>query len=153
MSAVIAPVDGRVIALADVADPVFSAEMVGPGCAIEPAGSEEMDAELDVVSPVSGTLVKLHPHAFVITTAEGVGVLVHLGIDTVQLKGEGFDTHVAEGDEVSAGQLVTRWTTWPAAREGYPATVMIAVLDREPGSIVSPRVGDDVAKGEELFTL
>ena len=91
---VLAPVAGLVRPLADVPDPVFAAEMVGAGVAIEPAGGAS-----DAVSPVAGTVLKLHPHAFVVLTPEGTGVLVHLGIDTVRLDGAGFELLVAgEGE-------------------------------------------------------
>ena len=79
VSDVVAPVAGLVRPLADVPDPVFAAEMVGAGVAIEPSGGMA-----EAVSPVAGTLIKLHPHAYVVVTPEGTGVLVHLGIDTVK---------------------------------------------------------------------
>ena len=99
---VLAPVKGRAVPMEQVPDPVFAQLMTGPGAAVDPAREV-----LDVVAPVSGKLFKLYPHAFVILTAEGVAVLVHLGIDTVQLKGEGFTTLVTEGDELTVGQPVT----------------------------------------------
>ena len=104
MTDVLAPVAGLVRPLADVPDPVFAAEMVGAGVAIEPSGGRA-----DAVSPVAGTLLKLHPHAFVVLTPEGSGVLVHLGIDTVRLQGAGFELLVSEKDTVAAGQPVTAW--------------------------------------------
>jgi PTS system glucose-specific IIA component len=67
--------------------------MVGPGAAVDPPRGP-----LQAVAPVDGQIVKLHPHAFVVVTASGRGMLVHLGIDTVQLKGEGFRLLAAEGD-------------------------------------------------------
>lgn len=92
---------GAVIDLADVPDPVFSGKMVGEGFAIEPVSGE-------VVAPVSGELVQLFPtrHAFGIKTDEGLEVLVHVGIDTVQLKGEGFESFVQVGERVVKGQRV-----------------------------------------------
>ena len=94
---VLALVAGRAVALADVPDPVFSQGMVGYGAAVDPP-TEIIDA----VAPVSGKILKLLPHAFVIMTPDSVGVLVHLGLDTVQLHGVGFVAHVAEGDTVTA---------------------------------------------------
>ncbi len=87
------PVAGRVVALSAVPDPVFSQAMVGPGVAVEPSR-----VKADVVSPVDGTVVTLHPHAFVVATGDGAAVLVHLGIDTVKRKGEGFELHVVKGE-------------------------------------------------------
>ncbi|MES6461709.1 PTS glucose transporter subunit IIA, partial [Cutibacterium acnes] len=84
MTPISSPMAGDVHPLADVPDPVFAQGLVGPGVAIVPIG----EAEVTVVAPIAGRIVKLHPHAFVIQ-AEGFGVLVHLGIDTVQLDGRG----------------------------------------------------------------
>ena len=80
MTPISSPMAGDVHPLADVPDPVFAQGLVGPGVAIVPIS----EAEVTVVAPIAGRIVKLHPHAFVIQ-AEGFGVLVHLGIDTVQL--------------------------------------------------------------------
>ena len=82
----------------EVPDPVFSQGMVGYGAAIDPPRRV-----IDAVAPVSGKILKLLPHAYVIMTPDNVGILVHLGLDTVQLKGEGFTTHVSEGDERHRG--------------------------------------------------
>ena len=79
---VLAPVEGRAVPLQDVPDPVFSQGMVGYGAAIDPPRGV-----IDAVAPVSGKILKLLPHAYVIMTPDNVGILVHLGLDTVQLKG------------------------------------------------------------------
>ena len=105
VTVVLAPVGGQALPLREVPDPVFAAALVGPGVAIDPARVGQVVA----VSPVAGKLVKLHPHAFVVQTADGAGVLVHLGIDTIQLAGEGFDLLVAEGVEVASGEAVVAW--------------------------------------------
>ena len=85
MTTVTSPLAGRAIGLTAVPDPVFSGAMVGPGTAIDPVREPS-----EAVSPVDGIVVSLHPHAFVVVDDEGHGVLTHLGIDTVQLNGEGF---------------------------------------------------------------
>jgi len=143
---VIAPVPGRVIALGDVPDPVFAQQIVGSGVAIDPerfAGT--------AVAPVAGRLLKLHPHAFVVLTAGGQGVLVHLGIDTVQLDGAGFELVAAEGDEVAAGDPVVRWD--PAAVEagGRSPVVPVVVMDTAADSVSSSVVGSAVEVGDPLF--
>ncbi|MQA98575.1 MAG: PTS glucose transporter subunit IIA, partial [Streptosporangiales bacterium] len=140
------PVAGRVVGLAAVPDPVFAQGMVGPGTAIDPVRERT-----DAVSPVAGTVVKLHPHAFVVVDAEGHGVLVHLGIDTVQLKGAGFEVHVAEGDTVAAGQSLITWD--PAAVEagGRSPVCPVVALDA-PADVVSTTLTEgDVTRGDELF--
>lgn len=110
MTTVTSPLDGRTIGLAAVPDPVFSGAMVGPGTAIDPVREPS-----EAVSPVDGIVVSLHPHAFVVVDGQGHGVLVHLGIDTVQLNGEGFELLVNKGDTVTRGQNIVRWN--PAAVE------------------------------------
>ena len=95
---VLAPVEGRAVPLEDVPDPVFSQGMVGYGAAIDPPRRV-----IDAVAPVSGKILKLLPHAYIVMTPDNVGILVHLGLDTVQLKGEGFTTHVSAGRQRHRG--------------------------------------------------
>lgn len=99
--AVASPMNGKVISICDVPDPVFSQKLVGDGYAVDPTSGI-------VTAPVSGELVQLFPtkHAFGIKTPEGLEVLVHVGIDTVQLKGEGFSSFASVGDQVTAGQKI-----------------------------------------------
>lgn len=143
---VLAPCAGSVVALADVPDPVFAQQIVGSGVAIDP-----QRAPSTVVAPADGRLLKLHPHAFVLLTAAGVGLLVHLGIDTVQLEGEGFELLVAEGDEVTAGTPIVRWD--PAAIEagGRSPIVPVVVMDSAPDSVHGAVTGT-VDAGDLIFT-
>ena len=144
---VLAPVPGRVVPMADVPDPVFAASLVGPGVALDPSRSRHR-----AVAPVGGRIVKLHPHAFVVVIPDGRGVLVHLGIDTVQLKGEGFTLLAAEGDEVEAGAPVVEWD--PAAVEvgGRSPICPVVALDAAADDIRVVADGGEVAAGAELFT-
>ena len=146
MTDVLAPVAGLVRPLSEVPDPVFAAEMVGAGVAIEPEGGVA-----DAVSPVAGTVLKLHPHAFVVLTPEGTGVLVHLGIDTVRLDGAGFELLVAEKSTVEAGQPVTRWDPSDVVARGLSPMVMLCVLDTLAGAVASERIGETVSVGDSLF--
>jgi glucose-specific phosphotransferase system IIA component len=147
---VLAPVDGRAVPLAEVPDPVFSQGMVGYGAAIDPPR-----AVIDAVAPVSGKLLKLMPHAYIVLTADNVGVLVHLGLDTVQLKGEGFTTHVNEGDDVTAGQLVITYDVPAIEAKGLNPIVPVVVMDeRESGNVVPSEAvfeGADIISGASLF--
>lgn len=147
MSEVLAPVTGLVRPLADVPDPVFAAEMVGAGVAIESSGGPA-----EALSPVAGTLVTLHPHAYVVVTAEGTGILVHLGIDTVTLDGEGFELLVEEKAIVEAGQPVTRWDPADVAARGLSPMVAVCVLDTTAGAVTSAVTGSTVEAGGALFT-
>lgn len=146
MSEVLSPCAGRVLSLADVPDPVFASEMVGPGVAVDPGEGRQT-----IVAPVAGKLVKLHPHAFVVLTSDGVGILVHLGIDTVKLEGRGFELVAEEGATLAAGDPVVHWD--PATIEaGMSPVVPVVVMDRPAGSVTRPEGGTQVAAGDPLFT-
>ncbi|KIY22265.1 MULTISPECIES: PTS sugar transporter subunit IIA [Mesobacillus] len=100
---ILAPITGKAVHLNEVPDPVFSEKMMGDGLAIEPA-------EGIVVAPVDGEIIQVFPtkHAIGIRARNGAEILIHIGLETVSLKGEGFETHVKQGDQVKAGQkLVT----------------------------------------------
>jgi PTS system glucose-specific IIA component len=150
-TSVLAPVRGRAIPLQDVPDPVFSQGMVGHGAAIDPPRSV-----IDAVAPVSGKLLKLMPHAYIVMTADNVGILVHLGLDTVQLNGEGFTTHVSQGDDVTAGQVVITYDVPAVEAMGRNPIVPVVVMDeREPHNVIpseSVLEGADIASGTSLFT-
>ena len=125
--------------------------MVGYGAAIDPPREV-----VDALAPVSGKILRLLPHAYVIMTADNVGVLVHLGLDTVQLNGAGFTTHVAQGDTVTAGQLIITYDVPAIVEAGYSPVVPVVVMDeREPSNIiVGAEVGanSDIASCATLFT-
>jgi PTS system glucose-specific IIA component len=144
---VLAPCPGRPFPIGQVDDPVFAAEMVGPGVAIDPA-----PGETTVVSPIAGRLVKVHPHAFVVLGADGVGVLVHLGINTVRLEGKGFEVLARQGDTVEAGTPMVRWDPSQITGDGISTVVPVVVLDRAKGSVPDPTT-DRVSTGEVLFTV
>lgn len=148
MTDVLAPCPGRVIPLAEVSDPVFAAEMVGPGVAIEPDGGDTV-----VIAPVAGTIMKIHPHAFAMASREGLGVLVHLGINTVRLGGTGFEVLANEGSTVAAGDPMVRWDPAGISGADIATTVMVVALDRPAGSVTSPWLGLEVATGETLFSV
>ena len=144
---VLAPCAGRLVSLADVPDPVFSTEMVGPGVALDPGGDP-----VTVVSPLAGRLVKVHPHAFVVLADDGVGVLVHLGIDTVRLEGRGFEVLAEQGATVSAGDPVVRWDP-STLEDGMSALVPVVAMDRPKGSVPPPPAGAAVASGDVLYDV
>jgi len=148
---VLAPVAGRAVPLQDVPDPVFSQGMVGYGAAIDPPRGV-----VDAVAPVSGKLLRLMPHAYVIMTPDNVGVLVHLGLDTVALNGEGFVTHVNQGDDVSAGQVIITYDVPAVAAKGLNPIVPVVVMDeREADNVVPSEAvleGAEISSGADLFT-
>jgi PTS system glucose-specific IIA component len=119
--------------------------MVGHGAAVEPPHQV-----VQAVAPVSGKLLKLMPHAYVIMTEDNVGVLVHLGLDTVALNGAGFTAHVAQGDTVTAGQPVITYDVPAIVAAGLSPVVPVVIMDeREADNIL---VGEAVASGGEINT-
>ncbi|TDE97318.1 PTS glucose transporter subunit IIA [Occultella glacieicola] len=145
---VLAPLPGRALPLAEVPDPVFADAIVGPGIAIDP----HREGEVEVIAPISGTLVKVHPHAFVVADGAGHGVLVHLGIDTVQLAGDGFTVHVHEGAQVTAGQLVTTWSPQAVVDGGRSPICPVIALDTTAAALsIRPDIGEVLDAGDPLF--
>ncbi|KRN28790.1 pts, eiia [Lactobacillus selangorensis] len=124
---VVAPITGEAIPLDEVNDKVFSTKMMGDGFAVKPA-----DGATQVVAPISGTIVALpsSQHAVGIkANVHGISVLVHIGLDTVQLKGKGFTPHVAIDQEVTAGDPVIDFDPQVMADAGLEMTTMVIFTD------------------------
>lgn len=143
-----APLAGIVVPLSQVPDAVFAGQLVGSGAAVEPTGS----GAVTVVAPVGGTVAKLHPHAFVVLTDEQVGVLVHVGIDTVGLKGKGFTTHTDEGAHVEPGQDVITFDPAAVRAAGLSAVCPVVVLDSVPDSASAAPAGSLVTTADTLLS-
>ncbi|MFC4031559.1 PTS glucose transporter subunit IIA [Streptomyces polygonati] len=146
MTTVSSPLAGRVIGLDAVPDPVFSGAMVGPGTAIDPLREPS-----DALSPVDGVIVSLHPHAFVVVDDEGRGILTHLGVDTVQLNGEGFELLVGKGDSVSRGQAVVRWNPASIEEAGKSPVCPVIALEATAEALSELVHNGDVVAGDTLF--
>ncbi|RLV48859.1 PTS glucose transporter subunit IIA [Nocardioides mangrovicus] len=144
---VLAPCPGRLLPLTQTPDPVFAGEMVGPGVAIDPD-----PGPTTVVSPIAGRVVKIHPHAFVVLGEGGVGVLVHLGIDTVKLDGQGFEMLAQQGANVVAGEPMVRWDPATITGDGISTMVPVVVMDRPKGSVPAPDERH-VVPGDVLFEV
>jgi PTS system glucose-specific IIA component len=147
MTAVTSPLAGRAIGLAAVPDPVFAGALVGPGTAIDPVREAG-----DAVAPVDGTIVSMHPHAFVVIDEDGHGVLTHLGIDTVQLNGEGFELLVGRGDTVKRGQPVIRWDPRAVEAAGKSPISPVVALEAAADQLSDVQQDSEVAAGDGLFT-
>ena len=143
---VLAPLDGTVVELENVPDEVFAQKMVGDGLAIDPSGEV-------AVAPVSGVLVKLFPggHAFGIEATGGVELIVHLGLDTIELKGEGFEKLAVEGQVVSAGTPIERFDRILIERMGK--AMLSPIVSTGNGTIVYCASGAVQAGHDVLFTL
>ena len=145
---VLAPVAGTVMAMTELPDPVFAGEIVGPGLALDPSRYGVVTA----IAPVAGKILKLHPHAYVIVAEGTRGVLVHLGLDTVQLGGEGFTLHVAEGDSVAAGDVVVSWNPSEIEAGGRSPICPVVALEGAPGTVTAlVEPGTLVRAGDPLF--
>lgn len=119
------PLPGTVTPLSEVPDPVFAAGTVGFGAAIRP---DENGDTVTVVSPVSGKLLRVMPHAFVVLAGK-TGVLVHIGIDTVKLDGDGFTLHAAQGNAVNAGDPIVSFDPADIRAKGYDPICPVVVMD------------------------
>lgn len=143
---VYAPVDGNVLLLEDVDDVVFSQKILGDGAAVEPENGE-------IYSPVKGTVSVVFPtgHVVGITADEGVNIILHVGIDTVELKGKGFDVKVKQGDRVEAGQLLMK-VDLPFVKKYHPATVMV-ILEKTDEFRAACVGKKQIRAGERLLAL
>ena len=143
-----APVAGHVIALDETGDPVFASRALGEGVGIQPADST-------VVAPVSGVLqtVAETGHAFGIKTDDGVEVLVHVGIDTVKMNGEGFDVKVKANEHVNAGDNLVVVDFDKVKEAGYSTTTLMTVLNTVAFASVTPKTGVDVKAGESVIDI
>ena len=117
---ILAPADGELIPLAEVPDEVFSQKVMGDGFAVIPANGR-------VVAPISGTAVSVFPtgHAVGIETKDGVECIVHIGLDTVELNGEGFQPLIGQGEKVKAGQPILTFDKDLIEGKGYNLTTMV----------------------------
>ena len=147
--AVRAPLAGTVVMLDDVPDPVFSSRIVGPGLAIDPDRGHGTAA---ATAPISGILSKVHPHAYVTVSPEGRSVLVHLGLDTVELGGQGFTVHAVEGGEIAAGEPIITWSPATIEAGGHNPIVPVIALGAAAESLTSAPAGETLTRGAVAFT-
>lgn len=145
---VLSPVTGVRHDVSDVPDPVFAQGLVGPGMAISPVAGVQ-----SAVAPIEGRLLKVHPHAFLVVSDHGPGVLVHLGIDTVQLDGEGFTALAAQNTAVAAGQEVVRWDPGLVSRSGRSPICAVVVVDCPVDAVPLTQSGSAVEAGGPLFSI
>lgn len=143
---VLSPISGKAVPLEEVPDEVFAEGMAGQGAAVIP------DSGGVAVAPVPGTLVKLFEggHAFGIETDGGVELIVHLGLDTIELRGDGFERLAKEGERVEAGDPVVRFDLQRIQAAGYDPITPVVVTNPEEHPVDGLRTGP-VAAGEPLF--
>ena len=142
------PIVGDVVALSNVNDPVFSRGAMGQGIAVKP--SEDVvyapaDAEVTIVFPTG--------HAYGLRTANGAEILIHVGIDTVSMNGEGFNHKVAQGDKVKAGDVLGTFDSAKIAAAGLDNTTMVIVTNTADFASVNPVASGSVAKGDAIIEV
>ena len=146
----LAYMDGTAISLSGVEDEVFSKKILGDGFAIIPSGNEiyaPTDAVIDTVFDTK--------HALSMTSEDGVELLIHCGIDTVRLKGEGFEPVVRSGDRVKKGELLLKFDGQSIKNKGYSITTPMVILNSDKFLISSLssgdcRVGERIATAERI---
>lgn len=144
----VTPIVGDVVALADVNDPVFSSGAMGQGIAVKPSQGvvyAPADAEVSIAFPTG--------HAFGLKTTDGAEVLIHVGIDTVTMNGEGFEAKVAQGDKVKAGDVLGTFDSNKIAAAGLDDTTMVIVTNTADYASVAPVATGSVAKGDAVIEV
>ncbi len=141
------PVDGEVIDIQDIPDPVFAEKMMGDGFGIKPTGNE-------ILSPVDGEVVSVFPtnHAVGLKTKEGIEVLIHVGIDTVNLKGEGFTPNIEAGDKVNAGDLLLT-VDFDSVKTKVPSIITPVIFTAMEGYSFDLKKGNFNAKDSDVVNI
>jgi len=147
-STILAPINGELIPITEVNDPSFSQGLLGKGVAIRPSSGR-------VVSPVNGTVVQMFKtgHAVTLLSDEGTEILIHVGIDTVNLKGAHFTAHAKEGATVTFGDLLIEFDPAAIFEAGYDLVTPIVVLNTDDYKSVEPVTGKVVSEGDEIIYL
>ncbi|MGT2755991.1 beta-glucoside-specific PTS transporter subunit IIABC [Streptococcus ovuberis] len=142
------PLTGEVVALADVKDPVFSSGAMGQGIAIEPSIGQ-------VLAPANATVSLLFPtnHAIGLQLDNGAELLIHIGMDTVELEGKGFTAHVQQGDRVSLGQKLVSFDIEAIKAAGYPVTTPVIVTNTADFASVTATTAGAVQAGDDLLEI
>lgn len=135
------PIEGEVISIEDVPDPVFAQKMLGDGFAIKPSGNM-------IYAPVAGEIKVLFPtlHAIAIETVQGLEVLIHIGIDTVELEGEGFTSHTNLGDMVEVGDLLISFDKDIIEGKGKSSITPIVITNMDMVKDLELEYGEKKAK-------
>ena len=142
------PIVGDVVALADVNDPVFSSGAMGQGIAVKPSQGvvyAPADAEVSIAFATG--------HAYGLKTANGAEILIHVGIDTVTMNGEGFEQKVAQGDKVKAGDVLGTFDSNKIAAAGLDDTTMVIVTNTADYASVTPVASGSVVKGDAIIEV
>lgn len=141
---VYAPVAGKVEPMDSLPDPVFASGAMGPCLGVWPTDG-------NVFAPVAGTVTAAMPHAFGFLGDDGVEVLIHVGVDTVEMKGEGFTVHVKKDEHVAAGAPLLTFDRDKVAAAGHPDVVMTIITNADDLASVEAVGAGEVSVGAKLF--
>ena len=144
---VVAPMSGELIDITQVEDITFSQKMLGDGVAIVPVNGK-------LVSPVDGKIIQVfHTKHAIGVDLSGVEILIHVGMNTVELQGEGFTAHVKEGDKVSKGDLMLEVDLALLREKGYPTETPIVITNMEKVKNLDKKLGTVVAGQDVIMEL
>lgn len=143
---ILSPMQGKAVSLADTGDDTFAAEVLGKGAAIEPS-------EGKVYAPFDATVETLMGHAVGLTGENGVEMLIHIGIDTVQLDGKHYTPHCTEGQHVKAGDLLMEFDMAAIQAEGFKTITPVIVTNADDYADVLTHIGKQTKAGETLLTV
>lgn len=142
------PLSGKVLPLSDVPDKVFSSGAMGKGLAIDPEKGE-------LIAPADGEITTIFPtgHAVGLTTKDGIEILMHIGMDTVELEGQGFETFVKQGDQVKAGDLLVRFNIEAIKAAGYSVITPIVITNTEHFADVLELNQEELIASEDFLAI
>lgn len=142
------PMTGKILPLSDVPDQVFSSGAMGKGIAIDPENGE-------LIAPADGEITTIFPtgHAVGITTKDGIEILIHIGMDTVELEGEGFETFVNQGDQVKAGDLLVRFDIEKIKAAGYSTITPIVITNTDTFADVLELDQEEIIASEDFLAI
>ncbi len=145
---IFAPVEGKLVPLSEVSDPTFAEEILGQGAAVIPSGNQ-------FFSPMDGTLTTVFPtgHAVALTSADGVEVLLHVGLDTVKLNGKHFTVHVEEGQQVKKGDLLLEADLEQIKAEGFDIITPVVICNTEEFSEIEMARGGNVTVEDVIINI
>lgn len=145
---VYAPAEGEVIPLERFPDAVFSQEILGPGCGILPTGKR-------IVAPFNGTVIQAveSRHAVGVASEDGMEILIHVGVDTVEMNGKGFQYHVKNGQQIRLGEPLIEFDREIIRQAGHPDAIAVVVTNADEYSAVELRMSETVSEGTAILTV
>ncbi|MEG0365528.1 MAG: PTS glucose transporter subunit IIA [Coprobacillus sp.] len=142
---ILSPTTGQLLCIEDVEDPVFSSGAMGGGFAIEPSDNQ-------IFAPIDGTISSIFPtkHAITIEGKQGLKLLIHIGLDTGELNGQGFDLKVVEGDRISKGDIIGNVDFDFIKNQGKGKTIVVIILESETKLTVN---NQEVKAKQQIFEI